>query len=807
MKRSYFPHHPTVIAVCLLITAYFAFQLPKLSFDTGIRSFFPHNHPSYERSIRMEKLFGSDNLICIILETSASTLLTKQHIRMLRNITAKLEKIKYVRGVISLAGMDFISVDGTNGPITKLVPPDFSGEKEQIDEVLSRIGSWHELYGRMLLSDDGRSAQIIAAPISGLSGGQLQSLLNDIRETVNALLLPDTSAQFAGNPAADEMTQLCIRHDIAAVLPAAVLTVLLCLFFSFKTFCGTLLPFITVLMSSCWTVGIMTLCKIPFTPVSTLIPVAIIATGQAYGIHIINRFYGEMRSRETEIISGSGKTADIKCTAVLRAVSQTRNAIMLAGFTTMAGFTASVMNTLPALRNFAAFTAVGIFSAMIISVTFIPACLSVMPLEIRKTNKNIHRKNGTDTKNAAGTVFNSIKRALCGMRRFCCGTQKRTAAFCIAVGIISLCGIKYLRIENSFITYFPRNNSLRQTMEIMNTRFCGADSLYLIVSSTEKGGMADPAILTALDELRLYLDESNESIGKIISPATFIKRINESVQVFSGAAKSAKNAGKSNGSDSFCEIPSVPEKYGLTSMNELKKLITDYLSLFGGISDGFTDNSEAPSSMRMLIQLKTSGAAAVGRIISGAQLFAEQHFPDGYTIEYSGNAALEYDMTAMIIPNQLISLSFSLCCITFILAAAFKSIRAGIITSVPMLFSTALCCALMAAANLRLDLFTSFIPPLAAGVGIDYGIHVMASRRSEKRRQCMRNAAIQETSETSRSIMINSITVGAGFFALCLSDLAVLQKTGAVIAVIMQICALLTLTLLPELPKRHLPHS
>ena len=80
-------------------------------------------------------------------------------------------------------------------------------------------------------------------------------------------------------------------HDLVCLIPLVVLVVSLSLFFSFKTTDGTLLPLLTVLISTIWSCGLMSLLHFTFTIVSSIIPVALIAVGSAYGIHVLTHYY------------------------------------------------------------------------------------------------------------------------------------------------------------------------------------------------------------------------------------------------------------------------------------------------------------------------------------------------------------------------------------------------------------------------------------------------------------------------------------------------------------------------------------
>ena len=66
------------------------------------------------------------------------------------------------------------------------------------------------------------------------------------------------------------------------------IVIILVLFASFRTAAGVLLPLVTVLLSVVWTMGLMGFVGIPLTQITSALPVVLLATGSAYGIHIMH---------------------------------------------------------------------------------------------------------------------------------------------------------------------------------------------------------------------------------------------------------------------------------------------------------------------------------------------------------------------------------------------------------------------------------------------------------------------------------------------------------------------------------------
>ena len=176
-----------------------------------------------------------------------------------------------------------------------------------------------------------------------------------------------------GEPVISENSRAYMLSDLVRLIPLVGLIVLLSLYFSFRTLDGTLLPLITVFMSAAMACGLMGLLGITFTLVSSVIPIALIAVGSAYGIHVLTHYYVELDSVEGEM------TKEAYENAVFKGLGEVFFAVMLAGLTTVVGFISLVTSPIGPLHSFSIFAALGVLFSLLLSVTLIPAVLLVRP--------------------------------------------------------------------------------------------------------------------------------------------------------------------------------------------------------------------------------------------------------------------------------------------------------------------------------------------------------------------------------------------------------------------------------------------
>jgi predicted RND superfamily exporter protein len=106
--------------------------------------------------------------------------------------------------------------------------------------------------------------------------------------------------------------------------------------------------------------------------------------------------------------------------------------------------------------------------------------------------------------------------------------------------------------------------------------------------------------------------------------------------------------------------------------------------------------------------------------------------------------------------------------------------------------------AVMGFLGIKLNIGTSMVASVSVGIGIDYTIHYM---EAFKREYAAGGAEfLRRTFTTSgKAILINAVSVGAGFAVLLLSRFVMLADLGLLIALTMGTSAFVSLSVLPVL--------
>ena len=285
-----------------------------------------------------------------------------------------------------------------------------------------------------------------------------------------------------------------------------------------------------------------------------------------------------------------------------------------------------------------------------------------------------------------------------------------------------------------------------------------------------------------LDLLNKSLADQNQS-G--ISAEELVKLINRQLN-YRGAA--------------YYEIPFDPDKYKVKEKSELKNLISQYLLLFSGNLDEWSDDPLEPVEIRLNVQLINTGSRETIPVVQAVHTYAGERFPEGYSIETSGSALVKNALTDLLIDAQARSILISISLVFLVITINFRSLMAGLFGVIPIIYSILINFAVMGFFGITLDISTAMVASVALGIGIDYTIHFMSNYHFERlQSENLETVTINTLKSSGKAIIFNAFSVAAGFSVLLFSQFNPLMYLGMLIALTMFTSSLGAVTLLPIL--------
>ncbi|MCL1836729.1 MAG: MMPL family transporter [Treponema sp.] len=854
-----FKHPALIVGIIAVITVFFVFQLPRAELDNNNIRFLPDNNQAKIISEYIDDTFGGQIMILVGLERPYRTVFEKGFLDKIREFSLAVEAVDFIKSVNSIMSTQYITGDSESIVVSDLVPEDFSGTDAEIAELKRRIASW-DLFRGALVSEDSSATQILItldALTSEFTRPEVNRSVEIIRKIAGDIFTGEAEVYFTGQPIINTTINESIIADNLLLIPLVVIVVLAMLFFSFRRFTFVFLTILTVIISVVWTVGIAALFGIKLSVITTILPVILTAVGSAYGIHIVTHYMEDTRNIALTADEHRNLVIDLVrklIKPVFLAALTTLGGFISFCFTPIVpmrefGYCASV----GVLAAFAV-------AALFIPAMFLlrgPRLLKERRKEQGDRFSNtiagiflgIAQKKVLVLAVAALTVAISIY-----------GLSKVTVDNALVEFFQNETDIS--RSDRFIREYFGGSKDLTLVIQADTTeellhpdvlRAMDDLSAYLTNHVPAVGkvtGFTD--IIKRINQV-FNVDESPDGLQPVdylanTSRIEPLVRGTESFDFgfgdfgfdddFDNAAEPQKRetaahdigqysaadllafldsaAGKSphlSGSDivrelkrltnydgmAYYEIPADPERYGKETPEELQRLIANYLVLLAGDDDsGYSNDPLEPTAIRTMIQLRTTGSKDSQAVIDIINEYIAVNFPKNVHVIIGGGVTNEMAVTGLILNSQMISIVISVLFVFIIVAASNKSFIAGIIGAVPLTLAILCNFAVMGFMGIKLSLGTALISSLAVGIGIDYTIHFIEFFKQEYRsgeQDFLRRTFIG----CGKAIIINALSVGAGFGVLALSQFIIIAELGALIALSMIITALVSLTVIPAL--------
>ncbi|MBX3026228.1 MMPL family transporter [bacterium] len=743
-------HRVMIVAAILAITAGLATQLGSLHLEIRRRANLPDSHPFVQIQNRISDLFGGEAIVIIGVIAKQGDVFTPAMLGKIQRITDRLRASPSViePSLFSLAARYVRTVDASEGgmrvePLMGGTPP----TAEAAARVRARVES-DPLFRESLVSADRRAAVIVVDFDDRMKDVELAQFV----EQVIAPERDDTvTIALAGAPI---LRKELARYTamMAVLFPLAVLIIGLVHYEAFRTVQAMLLPLVTALLSVVWALGIMALIGLPMDTWSVMTPVLILAIAAGHAVQILKRYYEEL-----------ARCADSR-EAVVRSLVAVGPVMLTAGLIAAAGFGSLTTFGITSVRAFGALLAGGIVSALIIEMTFTPACRSLLPPPKRR---EVAREGGA----------RAVDRLLDLLAERAIRQPRIVIATTLAIAAIAGAGIFRLQVDNSFRLWFAPTTQVRIDDALMNEVLPGTATLRILVEGTRDDALLDPEVLRAMVDLQTELQRTPE-IGGVTSIADHVRRMHQAMH---------------DGDPAFYAIPDDP------------KVIGEYLFLYGASAgpDGlsaFVDNANRNAVIRALS--KTDSASFSRLLLQRLQAYAANRFA-GLPVRVGiagGTLGVQTAMNDMVVHEKIVNI-IQVGAIIFVLCAAVLWSAVGaLFVLVPLALAVVVILGAMGWTGVWLDMSTAAITAMGVSIGADFAIYLLFRVREELANGCEVEDALRRGLRTSgKAALYVSSAVVAGYLTLALSGFSVWLRLAFLTSTMVALSALAACAVLPAL--------
>jgi len=493
------------LGVCIFIalgTLFLGYQAMQLRVHTDFFNLYPPGHPYIQLYQQYRQMFGTANVLQIVLEVKDGDIYTIEALKKIDGLTRALVETKGVNPfqVTSLTHPSVrniaISSAGISAlPLVRKVPE----SQRELDGIRELVYTAAGVRG-VHVSMDGKAALITA----GLweEGTDFQYLWDRLGELRQQYEDANTKLYVSGYP----MLYAWVEHYSPAIMRVIFLTgVVICvlLWFYFRTIIGVLVPLFSGLLSALWAIGFAALFGFNIDPLVLVVFVLITARALSHSVQSMERYHEEyfrLGNRQEAILSSYLSLFDPAF------VSIAADALAL--------LTLAVAR-IPVIQNLAYVSSFWILTITVSVITLHPVLLTFIPPPQHDP------KTGT---RLSDRFYEGMCRLLVWLSQ---GNRRYISVIAL---ILSFTGGIYLSHQLSVGTVsigeaimypdHPYNIASRKVGE----KFLGASQMVVVIEGKEDEAIKNEDVLRSMEEFQYFMRQQGGAAGSI-SAISILKRV------------------------------------------------------------------------------------------------------------------------------------------------------------------------------------------------------------------------------------------------------------------------------------------
>jgi len=455
----------------------------------------------------------------------------------------------------------------------------------------------------------------------------------------------------------------------------------------------------------------------------------------------------------------SMRKGDEKIQAIRESLRINFQPICLTSVTTAIGFLSMNFSDAPPFRALGNVVAIGAILALLLTVTLLPALLSVLPVKVK-----------------VKSVIKSRSRFFISLAAFVVRRYKGLLIFNSIISIVLVSFLPLNELNDEFVKYFDTTMPFRQATDFLNQNMGGIYTIEYSIVKDEAGAVNEPAFLQNIDQFSVWLNKQPEVIHVNALSDTY-KRLNRSMHA---------------DSDDWYKLP------------ERRDLAAQYLLMYEmSLPYGLDLNDQVnmdKSGLRLIVTLQSLSSNEVLALESRINDWLINNMPD-VTFKSASTTLMFAHIGKRNIIQMIKGTGMALILISFLLVFAFKSVRLGLISLIPNLVPAGIAFGIWGIINANVGLALSVVTGVTLGIVVDDTVHFMSKyQRARVEKGMDKKQAVEYAFATvGLALWITSAVLVSGFIVLGFSHFTMNVEMGLMTAMTIAIALLLDLLFLPPL--------
>ena len=361
-----------VVVLTVLIAAIIGRGASGLFFDTNYRAFFSEHNPQLQAFEELQNIYTQNDNIMFVLAPKDKKVFTAANLSAVEKLTAESWKMPFAIRVDAVTNFQHTHAEDDDLIVEDLV----EGPMEQPAGLLAQAQAVaiNEPFLRRRLIDPEASVTGVNVTLQ-LTGDatELPQAVAYARQLADEIrtAYPNIEVYITGIAMLNNAFMEVSQNELKTLVPLMFLAMSLIMIFSLRSVSGTLATLMLLVLSVMIAMGTAGFFNIGLTPPSGQAPIIILTLAIADSIHILVTMLAEMRNGRR------------KYDAIVESIRVNFTPVFLTSISTIIGFLSLNFSDVPPFNHLGNITAVGVFAAFVLSVSFLPALAAILPIRVK----------------------------------------------------------------------------------------------------------------------------------------------------------------------------------------------------------------------------------------------------------------------------------------------------------------------------------------------------------------------------------------------------------------------------------------
>ncbi|BAO44503.1 efflux RND transporter permease subunit [Thiolapillus brandeum] len=741
--------HPwLVILASLLLIALAASGARYLGFSNDYRMFFSEENPQLQAFESMQNTYTKTDNVLFVISPKDGDVFTPKTLETVEWLTKEAWQIPYSLRVDSISNYQHTEAEEDDLLVADLVENARQLSPGQLEKIRD-VALNEPLLRNRLISPDGAHTGInVTVQLPEKKPNEVPEVADFAYKLAQRAIQqnPDVEVRVTGLVAMNATFPKMAQQDMQTLYPLMLLIILVTMAFMLHSISGVLVSMLVLLMSVVSTLGLTGWLGIQMSPPTTTAPVMVMTLAVADCIHIISLFLQGLRKGER------------REEAMLESLRLNLGPVFLTSITTAIGFLSLNFSDAPPFRDLGNMAAMGVMVAWMLSMTFLPAAMMILPVRPGKR----HTRGQGSMEKLGEFVIRQRKPLFWGMT---------------ALILLLISQVPRNHLNDEFIKYFSENVPFRVDTDFAVDHLTGIYLLEFSLPAAGEGKISDPEYLRHVDAFANWLRTQPEVLH-VNTYTDIMKRLNKNL----------------HGDDpAWYKLPDNPE------------LAAQYLLLYEfSLPFGLDLNNQInvkKSATKLTASLKSISSETLLALERRAEAWLAANTPDYMHVQAASPSLMFADIGHRNIRAMLKGTTAALIVISLILMVALRSFRIGLLSLIPNLVPIGMAFGLWGIFVGQVGLALSVVSGMTMGIVVDDTVHFLSKYLRARREQGLGSEdAVRYAFHTvGTPLLVTTVVLMLGFGVLALSDFELNAGMGLLTAITIGLALLADFLYLPPL--------